>query len=218
MLVMVCLGLLAGSAHAKKRRLDGPPKPLLTHAREAPLELIAIAERAMAREREERYQDVRELGADLTAYLERRVVTAYETGTWAETKKWVRRNRGYAIALAATAVLFLGGLITSLTFLVSATELGLRIGMNTGALFAAVVNLGRLHESAGFRSDFGLVDRLAFLVFGAILCSLIIAITMHRFAKRGDAHRVNQLDSAVGAAMVLTFGVLLALTLRESLI
>jgi len=109
-------------------------------------------------------------------------------------------------------------MITSLTFLVSATELGLRIGMNTGALFAAVVNLGRLHESAGFRPDFGLVDRLAFLVFGAILCSLIIAITMHRFAKRGDANRVNQLDSAVGAAMVLTFGVLLALTLRESLI
>ena len=87
-------------------------------------------------------------------------------------------------------------MITSLTFLVSATELGLRIGMNTGALFAAVVNLGRLHEFAGFRPDFGLVDRLAFLVFGAIFCSLIIAITMHRFAKRGDANRVNRIDSA----------------------
>ena len=108
-------------------------------------------------------------------------------------------------------------MITSLTFLVSATELGLRIGMNTGALFAAVVNLGRLHESAGFRPDFGLVDRLAFLVFGAILCSLIIAITTHRFAKRGDADRVNRIDSAVGAAMVLSFGVLIALTLRGSL-
>jgi hypothetical protein len=108
-------------------------------------------------------------------------------------------------------------MITSLTFLVSATELGLRIGMNTGALFAAVVNLGRLHESAGFRPDFGLVDRLAFLVFGAILCSLIIAITTHRFAKRGDADRVNRIDSAVGAAMVLSFGALIALTLRGSL-
>jgi hypothetical protein len=108
-------------------------------------------------------------------------------------------------------------MITSLTFLVSATELGLRIGMNTGALFAAVVNLNRLHEAAGFRPDFGLVDRLAFLVFGAILCSLIIAITTHRFAKRGDADRVNLIDSAVGAAMVLSFGVLIALTLRGSL-
>ena len=108
-------------------------------------------------------------------------------------------------------------MITSLTFLVSATELGLRIGMNTGALFAAVVNLGRLHESAGFRPDFGLVDRLAFLVFGAILCSLIIAITTHRFAKRGDADRVNRINSAIGAAMVLSFGVLIALTLRGSL-
>jgi hypothetical protein len=90
--------------------------------------------------------------------------------------------------------------------------------MNTGALFAAVVNLGRLHQTAGFRPDFGLVDRLAFLVFGAILCSLIIAITMHRFAKRRDASRVNRIDSAVGAVMVVTFGMLLALTLRGSLI
>ena len=88
--------------------------------------------------------------------------------------------------------------------------------MNTGALFAAVVNLGRLHESAGFRPDFGLVDRLAFLVFGAILCSLIIAITMHR-RKCGHADRVNRIDSAVGAAMVVIFGVLIALTLRGSL-
>ena len=62
------------------------------------------------------------------------------------------------------------------------------------------------------------MDRLAFLVFGAILCSLIIAITTHRFAKRGDADRVNRIDFVTGAAMVLTFGVLLALTLRGSLI
>ncbi len=118
---------------------------------------------------------------------------------------WTGRGAGYSqiqlsldISRERSPVLiddFLGFvfafMITSLTFLVSATELGLRIGMNTGALFAAVVNLGRLHESAGFRPDFGLVDRLAFLVFGAILCSLIIAITMHRFAKRGDADRVE---------------------------
>ena len=47
------------------------------------------------------------------------------------------------------------------------------------------------------------MDRLAFLVFGAIVCSLIIAITTHRFAKRGDADRVNRIDFAIGAAMVL---------------
>ena len=61
------------------------------------------------------------------------------------------------------------------------------------------------------------MDRLAFLVFGAILCSLIIAITTHRFAKLGDADRVNRIDSAVGAAMVLVFGVLIAVALRGSL-
>ena len=58
------------------------------------------------------------------------------------------------------------------------------------------------------------MDRLAFLVFGAILRSLIIAITTHRFAMRGDADRVNRIDSAIGAAMVLTFGALIAVALR----
>jgi hypothetical protein len=107
-------------------------------------------------------------------------------------------------------------LVTCLSFFVSCTELGLRIGMATGSLFAAVVNLNRLHDAAGFRPEFAFVDRLAFLVFGAILSALVIAIGTHRLSKR-DAPRANRIDSALGLALFLVFGTLIALTLRASL-
>ena len=45
-----------------------------------------------------------------------------------------------------------------------------------------------------------------------------VGLDLQRFAKRGDANRVNRIDFAIGAAMVLTFGVLIALALRGSLI
>ena len=94
----------------------GPPAPILERAPETPAELVAICERAMARELEQRYPDVQALAADLSAYLEHRVVAAYETGAWAEAKKWVQRNKPLAASLAAAVVLLVGGLVTSLLF------------------------------------------------------------------------------------------------------
>ena len=80
--------------------INGPPEPVESLAR-VPAELAAICERAMARRPTERYQDVQTLADDLRAYLEGRVVRAYETGAWAELKKWLARNRGLAAALGA---------------------------------------------------------------------------------------------------------------------
>ena len=77
----------------------GPPPPIAIEARDAPAELVAICEKAMAREIADRYPDMIALARDLRAYLEQRVVSAYETGAIAELRKWVERNR----ALAATA-------------------------------------------------------------------------------------------------------------------
>jgi len=78
---------------------QGPPPSLAGLAPDAPAELAAIVEKAMAREIFDRYPDMTALARDLRAYLENRVVTAYETGAWAALKKWVGRNK----ALAATA-------------------------------------------------------------------------------------------------------------------
>jgi formylglycine-generating enzyme required for sulfatase activity/tetratricopeptide (TPR) repeat protein len=89
---------------------EGPPPPLHARAPELPAELIAITEKAMARDPARRYRDMSELAEDLRAYLEHRVVHAYETGAVAELRKWVVRNRGQAAALAAALLTALLGL------------------------------------------------------------------------------------------------------------
>jgi formylglycine-generating enzyme required for sulfatase activity len=88
----------------------GPPQPLHQLAPHVPAELAAICEKAMSWEAAQRYPDMSALAEDLQAYIEGRVVHAYETGAWAEARKWVRRNRSFAGAVAAAAVLAVGGL------------------------------------------------------------------------------------------------------------
>ncbi len=97
-----------------KRVLEGPPPALEQLAPDAPPELIAIAAKAMAREPVARYADMRALSEDLRAFLEGRVVRAFETGAWAEARKWVRRNRPLAAALASAVLALAGGLVASL--------------------------------------------------------------------------------------------------------
>ncbi len=89
---------------------ERPPRPLHETAPSAPQELVAICEQAMARDPRRRYPDMNALAADLAAYLEGRVVHAFEVGAWAEARKWVRRNKSLAAALCAALALFVGGL------------------------------------------------------------------------------------------------------------
>jgi serine/threonine-protein kinase len=95
--------------------LEGPPRPVESLAAGLPEELVAICEKAMARELEERYADMGELAADLRAYLENRVVKAHRGGAWVELRKWVKRNRGQALAWAAAAAVALLGLTATAT-------------------------------------------------------------------------------------------------------
>ena len=91
---------------------QGPPMPVSQLAPSVPAELVAICEKAMAREIADRYASMEELGEDLHAYIEGRVVHAYEEGALAELRKWVRRNRPLALSLAAAMVLAVAGLTT----------------------------------------------------------------------------------------------------------
>ncbi|MEQ8763103.1 MAG: WD40 repeat domain-containing serine/threonine protein kinase [Planctomycetota bacterium] len=101
----------ADASKILRRVISGSLEPLGRVAPEAPAELIAICERAMKREPAERYADVRELEADLRAFLEQRVVTAYEAGPWAEARKWVRRNRALAMAMTLGLLALILGMI-----------------------------------------------------------------------------------------------------------
>jgi WD40 repeat protein/serine/threonine protein kinase len=102
--------------------LDAPPKPIAEIDRDVPGELVAICERAMSRDPARRYADTMEMANDLQAYLEGRVVRAYETGAVAEFKKWVDRNTGMAAALLAAVFLLVLGLVVSSILYVKADK------------------------------------------------------------------------------------------------
>jgi len=82
----------------------GPPKPIRDLAPNVPPEVAAIADKAMARERSDRYAGAEALARDLRRFLDGRVVRAYRTGPFVELVKWVRRNRALAATTSASLV------------------------------------------------------------------------------------------------------------------
>lgn len=104
----------SNAPHAVLARLaTTAPEPLADRAPDAPAELVAVCEKAMARDRDDRYPTMEALARDLRAFLDGRVVNAYETGAIAELVKWVGRNRLAAGALAGvflTLVAAAGGI------------------------------------------------------------------------------------------------------------
>jgi len=93
--------------------IEGRPSPVHELRRDVPPELEAICDKAMARDPEQRYADTLELAEDLRAFLEGRVVQAYETGALVELKKWVLRNKPLAGALAAAVLILIAGIFVS---------------------------------------------------------------------------------------------------------
>ena len=87
---------------------SGPPRSLSDAGSKVSPELVAICEKAMARDVNARYASMNAFARDLRAYLEDRTVGAYATGPWAEFRKWVRRNRGVAYTAAAGVALVTG--------------------------------------------------------------------------------------------------------------
>src|SRR5262249_39937591 len=85
--------------------LDGPPKRVTALNPKVPAELVAICEKAMAREKRDRYTSSLSLAEDLQAFLDRRVVRAYRTGAVAEFKSWVTRNKALASVATMAALL-----------------------------------------------------------------------------------------------------------------
>jgi hypothetical protein len=88
----------------------GPPRSIHAIDRTIPVELVAICERAMARDKAARYATMAELAEDLRAFLGDRVVKAHRTGAWAELHAWIRRNR----TLAAVVLLGVCGVAIGL--------------------------------------------------------------------------------------------------------
>jgi len=88
------------SSAVLRAALAGAPTELERLAPDAPGDLLAITRKAMARKKSQRYASVAALAADLRAFMEGRVVSAHERGSFALLRKWVLRNRALAGALA----------------------------------------------------------------------------------------------------------------------
>lgn len=69
--------------------------------KEVSSELAAICYKAMEANLDDRYSSARPLLDDLRRSLDGRVVTAHESGSWAEARKWVGRNRGLTVGAGA---------------------------------------------------------------------------------------------------------------------
>jgi serine/threonine protein kinase/Tfp pilus assembly protein PilF len=79
--------------------------------RRVPPELAAMACKALARDPRQRYPAVESFRQDLERYLEGRSVSAREDSKREMLVKFVRRNKGLSIGIAATFVVLVAGLI-----------------------------------------------------------------------------------------------------------
>jgi|GEM_PF-2462237 len=84
-----------------------PPPRLSSRAPQAPPDLCAIIERAMARSPSERYADASELGAELQRFVAGRMVRAYRYRWHERARRWLATHRS-AIALIVSAVVAFG--------------------------------------------------------------------------------------------------------------
>ncbi|MBK8980368.1 MAG: serine/threonine protein kinase [Planctomycetes bacterium] len=94
----------------------GPPPRLDEVAHGIPVELLAIVDKAMAREPANRYAQASELATDLRAFVDRRAVRAYRTGPIVELRLWMKRNRLLATTFAAAFVILLGGVVSTTAY------------------------------------------------------------------------------------------------------
>ena len=128
--------------------IEGPPEPVASLSPDAPGELHAICEKAMAREREQRYNSALDMAEDLQAFLDDRVVKAYRTGALVEARKWVTRNRGIAMLSMLAILLAIAGFATvSVVQFRSNRDLTAANGEKQRALDAELQTSGKLVEA-----------------------------------------------------------------------
>ena len=96
--------------HVLAAVLTEPPPPVRERCPAAPAELVAIVDRAMSQDREDRYAGASQLAAEIAAWQDGRPVGAYEYSSWELLLRFVRRNRA---ATLAVVVLVLGSLLAS---------------------------------------------------------------------------------------------------------
>ncbi len=86
-----------------ERVLAEPPAPLGTRAPDAPRDLVALVEKAMARDPADRYPSAKEMAADLERFVAGQRVSAHTYSIGALVGRWIARHR--AVVAVASAML-----------------------------------------------------------------------------------------------------------------
>ena len=88
----------------------GAPQPLAELERGVPSELITIVDKALAYKARDRYQNARELAADLQRFLTGQLVASHRYSRRERLVRFVRKNRfSVGVTVAATLALAIGG-------------------------------------------------------------------------------------------------------------
>ncbi len=214
--------------------LEGPPPPVHELDQLAAPELEAICNRAMARQRSERFASAAELGGEIRDWIEGRVVHSYEEGAFAELRKWVRRNRSLSVALAAALLsLFLGlGSTVYVQAAAAKTESGLNenlrdtnvildrvVGFLVGLFRASTPEEVRGAEGPTAREllDRGAEDVRENLEEDPRVRSQLMGAIGYAYASLGQYHDAEQLLSEARASAIELYGEEAPATIEPSL-
>jgi hypothetical protein len=104
----------------------------------------------------------------------------------------IEKFLGYTVAM----------LIAALVYFVPSDQIGVRVGMVTSAIFAAVGNRYSLDTLLGAETDFGLVDALSIIVFSAIYVALLTSLFVYRTHVSGTAAHAMRIDRIAGLIAV----------------
>ncbi|MBA3464234.1 MAG: protein kinase [Deltaproteobacteria bacterium] len=90
--------------------IDAPPPPLAKQVPDAPPELLAIVDKAMARTASDRYPSGRELAQELRRFEAGQLVAAHRYSPMQLLRRWARRHRTALVVagIAALALLIVG--------------------------------------------------------------------------------------------------------------
>ncbi|MEO8702087.1 MAG: WD40 repeat domain-containing serine/threonine-protein kinase [Kofleriaceae bacterium] len=106
--------LLAGAAPYTGRTtadvlaavLETPPTPLAEREPEAPIELVAIVEKAMSRDAADRFPSAQEMVVELKRFQQGQLVASHRYTAWELVVRWLRKHRA-AVVVAGVAVVAL---------------------------------------------------------------------------------------------------------------
>ncbi|MBB4123055.1 hypothetical protein [Martelella radicis] len=112
---------------------------------------------------------------------------------------------------------FVALFITGLVLFIPVEELGTRVGVTTGSVFAAVFNRYRLEDAIGFDATFGIVDQVSFLTFSAILCVLMLSILTQRILVASGPVRARMLNFRAGGTIMAVHAVLIVIAFAIAL-